>query len=171
MAAFDTCYEWMMDNEDRARACAIVPDAPPGAHAISGINSASFPAEFAAIAALKQPQRGPAVKAFYQSHFWNTWFDQLESDELAKRVFDAAVNMGSGEAVRLLQIGLQAALGAFVAVDGKWGPQTLQHANACDPAMLVSSFKNARAQHYRDIAQKNPALAGFLNGWLVRAEK
>ena len=49
MSDFSVCFEWMMDNEDARRAYAQVPDAPPGAFAISGINSAAFPIDFADI--------------------------------------------------------------------------------------------------------------------------
>ena len=55
MADFETDYEFMIANEDRTQAHAIVPDAPPGAYAISGINSAAYPAQFKAIAAIHDP--------------------------------------------------------------------------------------------------------------------
>ena len=169
MANFTTAFEWTMEFEDPKREYALISDAPPGAHAISGINSAAFASDFAAIAAIPQAQRAPSIQRFYQIHFWNTWFDQLESDEIAKRVFDAAVNMGPGTAVKLLQEALAAALGAFVAVDGQWGPQTLQHANNCNPDMVCAEFRKARATHYRAIVEENPAAGKYLQGWLARA--
>ena len=77
MADFETSYAFMIENEDSAQAHAIVPDSPAGAHAISGINSAAFPAEFAAIADVPQDKRGPLVEDFYRRHFWNQWFALL----------------------------------------------------------------------------------------------
>ena len=62
MADFLISYEWMLNNEDAAHSYAVVPDAPPGAHAISGINSSAFPSQFETIAALPQNQRGPPYK-------------------------------------------------------------------------------------------------------------
>jgi lysozyme family protein len=103
MADWDTAYNWMMDNEDSTRACAQVPDSPPGAFAISGINSASYPAEFAAIAAAPQAEREPLVQQFYENKFWNQWYAQVISDDVGKRVFDFAVNGGSVASVRCLQ--------------------------------------------------------------------
>ena len=167
MASFDTAYDFMMDNEDPARACAIVPDAPAGAHAISGINSAAFPASYAAIAALAQDQREAAVYQFYKVKFWNSWFAQLQSDELAKRVFDEAVNAGPETAVTLLQ----RALGAPVAVDGGWGPQTLQASNSADPDALVTAFISERVRYYEAIAAGHPSDQKYLAEWLVRANK
>ena len=43
MSIWTTAYNWMLDNEDAEREYKVVPDAPPGAFAISGINSAAFP--------------------------------------------------------------------------------------------------------------------------------
>lgn len=171
MASFDIAFEWLMDNEDAKREYAEVPDAPPGAHVISGINDSKFPNQFDVIATLPQAQRGPAVKAFYDGIFWNPWFGQLISDEVAKRVFDAAVNMGEGTAVKLLQTAIEAAAGISLGVDGEWGPATLHGANNCNPDMLAAAFRNVRSQHYREIVLNNPADAKYLNGWLARASK
>ena len=170
MAVFQIAYNWMMDNEDARRAYAQVPDAPPGAFAISGINSAAFPIDFADIKVIPQAQRGPAVQRFYQVNFWNRWFDKLLSDDVAKRVFDAAVNMGAGTAVKLLQTAINA-LGAAFTVDGGWGPMTLAGANAANPEALVAAFIEARENHYRAIVQKNPADTQYLQNWLARAGK
>jgi lysozyme family protein len=159
MADFGVAFSWMMENEDPQYKFAEVPDV--GGYAISGINSHSWPAEFAGIATLPQATRGPAVTNFYRSHFWNSWFDRLTSNNLAKRVFDAAVNMGSGTAVDLLQ----QALGAPLAVDGAWGPETLAAANRADPDALVLGFINARVIHYQKIG------GPYLDQWVARAKK
>jgi lysozyme family protein len=177
MASFEIAYEWMMDNEDAGRKYALVPDDPPGAHAISGINSAAFPNDFEMIAAKPQAERGQWVKLFYHVRFWSptpscpTWYAQLLSDEVAKRVFDAAVNMGEGTAVKLLQTAIEAAAGISIGVDGEWGPATLHGANNCNPDMLSAAFRRARVAHYREIVLKNPAKGKFLDNWLARAGK
>jgi hypothetical protein len=87
MANWDTAYNWMMDNEDAARACAQVSDACSGGvagpcYAISGINSGAWPTEFAAIAAADQASREPLVQQFYEKHFWSKRYVQLVSDDL-----------------------------------------------------------------------------------------
>ncbi len=174
MADFNIAFEWTMKNEDSQMACAQVPDAAPAGvagpcYAISGINSGAWPVDFAAIAALPQSSRKPAVKAFYQAHFWNHWYDQLNSDDLAKRVFDFAVNGGPGTAVRTLQQAVNA-LGGNLTPDGGWGPHTLAAANAADPDALVKAFIAARVAHYQAIVASNPADARYLNGWLARAQ-
>jgi hypothetical protein len=169
MADFDTCFEWMMDNEDRRRQYAIVPDYPPGSHAISGINSHSYPDEFQIIAGIPQAERGSWVKNFYEIHFWSSWYGQIISNDVAKRVFDMAVNGGPGTAVKLIQAAVNSIKGAQIVVDGHWGPHTLEAINNQNSAMLVNAFQSQREDHYRAIVAANPAEAGFLDNWLARA--
>lgn len=180
-ADFMTCYSWMIVNEDSSGAHAVVPDACPEGclgpcFAISGINSGVFPAEYAAILAIPRLQRGPAVQSFYETKFWNQWYSQLASDDVAKRVFDEAVNGGTGTAIRLLQVAintLQPPLADAVEVDGEWGPNTVAAANSCDQIALVKSFITVRCAHYRSIYAANPGkfTEAELDSWLERAEK
>jgi hypothetical protein len=174
MADWNTAYNWMMDNEDAPRACKQVADAPPGAFAISGVNSASWPTEFAAIAAVPQGERGPLVQQFYENHFWDQWFAQVESDDVCKRVFDFAVNGGTGASVRCLQQAVNSLAGSGtdpIAEDGGWGPKTVAAVNAADPEALTAAFKAKRLAHYQAIAEKNPSTQQYLDAWTARAQK
>lgn len=180
MANWTTCFNWVMDNEDAARQYANVPDAPGrwdttqtpkvwvGARAISGINSSAFPAQFSKIAAMPQESRGPAVEEFYAETFWNQYLNQVESDDVAKRVLDAEVNMGPGTGVKLLQtaIGFPPA-----SVDGAWGPNTLAACNSGNQATVVQTFIAARIQHYKSIVAKDPSKQQYLEEWVSRASK
>jgi lysozyme family protein len=171
MADFQTCYKFMLPNEDAVPTYAVAPDPPPGAYAISGINSFSFPTQYAAIAAIPQAERGPAVMQFYLTTFWNQWLEQLTSDAVAMRVFDASVNMGVKEAIVLLQQAVNSLSTTPLVVDGKIGPKTVAAANACVDTSLVSAFQHARVSYYEEIVAKNPADAIYLKGWTARALK
>ena len=174
MADWNTAYNWMMDNEDAPRSCACAPDAPPGAFAISGINSAAWPTEYAAIAAVSQTERAPLVQQFYENHFWNDWFAQLNSDDVSKRVFDFAVNGGSGVAVRCLQQAVNSLLAegaTTIGEDGGWGPITLGAVNGADPAALVAAFQARRVAFYQGLVATDPGKGIYLKGWTARAEK
>lgn len=177
MSDFQTCYLWTMLSEDpRLQYSQVADDCPRGCagpcFAISGINSGAFPHEFEAIQAIPRSQRGPAVESFYQANFWNHWYDLLRDDDVAKRVFDQAVNGGAGTAVKILQVAINLAAGTtLVAEDGGWGPMTLAAANAQDTATLVEAVIKARCDHYRAIAAANPADEKFLAQWIARAEK
>ena len=171
MASYEVAYIWMMLNEDGPQPFKYrtVPDV--GGQAISGINSKYYPDQFAAINAMAPGERGPAVEAFYLAEFWNKWFDQIVSDEVAKRVLDAAVNMGPGTAVRLLQAALNDCGALGLTVDGAWGPHTVGETNQADSVNLVAAFKACRCQHYQDIADNDPSKEQYLAGWLARADK
>lgn len=175
MADFLVSYNWMMDNEDRARQYKTVPDPPPGSFAISGINSAAYPNQFAVINALAQSARGSEVQNFYQTQFWNQWFNQLLSDDVAKRVFDEAVNAGPGTAVKVLQQAVNQIVTTPIAVDGGWGPNTLAAVNGCVAVALVSQVQQARLAHYQAIVAANPSDAKYLGTqqnpgpWWIRA--
>ncbi|MGA3009590.1 MAG: putative peptidoglycan-binding domain-containing protein [Terracidiphilus sp.] len=178
MADWNTAYNWMMNKEGAARACAQVSDACPEGvagpcYAISGVNSGAWPAEFAAIAALPQAQREPLVQQFYQKHFWNNWYAQLASDDLCMRVFDFALNGGSGASVRCLQQAVNSLLPADATQleeDGGWGPMTLNAANAADSTALVSAFQAKRVAYYQTVVANNRADAIYLSEWIARAE-
>jgi lysozyme family protein len=184
MADWNTAYNFMMDNEDPSRACAQINDAPEqhdpvtgvrtGAYAIGGVNSAAWPAEYAAIAALPQNQRGPLVQQFYQNHVWNQWFAQLASDDVCKRAFDFAVNAGGKKAVSCLQQAVNSLADPSatpLTVDGGWGPKTVAAANAADPAALTAAFQAQRITDYQSMAANNPALAKYLPAWIARANR
>ncbi len=191
MANWNVCFNWIMVNEDGPAPFKYltVPDAPgkwkvdsaghfildtaghkiwDGAYAISGINSKSFPADFAIINALPIDKRGPAVEDFYKKNFWCKSLDLVTSDEVAKRVFDAEVNMGIGTGVKILQTAL-----GFKDddIDGKWGTNTVKACNNDDPDKLVQLFIQERVQHYEDIITKTPALAKYRDAWEIRAKK
>jgi hypothetical protein len=179
MADWNTAFNWTMDFEDPKRAYLQTPDACPSAatgpcFAIGGVNSAAWPAEFAAIAAVPSDQRGPLVQTFYVKHFWNGYFAQLNSDDLCKRVFDFAVNGGPGPALRCLQKAVNDVAPAGsqpLAVDGGWGPVTLAAANASDPVAALTAFRNERIAYCRAVVATNPAKAKYLKGWIARAQK
>jgi lysozyme family protein len=169
MADFKNAFSFIMESEDPKYQYASVPDV--GGFAISGINSASFPSQFAAIKAIPQAQRGPAVTNFYLTEFWNQWLAELNSDALSMRVFDAGVNMGAGTAVKILQTSINTLRSSAMVVDGGWGPLTVTAANKCDSIALVQAFKDARVAHYENIVLANPSDEKYLEEWKARAEK
>ena len=174
MADFQTDFDFMIKNEDPTQAHKINPDACPAGcpgpcYAISGINSGVFPSQFAAIAALPQDQRGPAVENFYQTEFFNKWEAQL-SDPVEKRILDAMVNEGPGTGIKDLQNAINSVSGpGTVTVDGGWGPATVAAANACDQDALVAAIQATRKARYIAIVAAHPEDSKYEAGWLARA--
>lgn len=171
MSQFLPALSFVLDNEDRQRQYANVPDAPPGAKAISGINSAAYREQYAKIAAIPQALRGPAVQDFYQTEFWNpTGAQGILPQDLANRVLDQSVNGGLKTGPLLLQTAA-ISCGASLTVDGEIGPQTLSVVNSLDQTELLAAFKTARVNHYRSIAAHNPADLKYLPEWVARASQ
>lgn len=187
MATWNICYNWVLDNEDFERTYESNPDAPgqwktdanghkvwDGAYAISGINSAAYPTQFATINNLPQNKRGPAVETFYKTYFWNYWLSQLLADDVAKRVFDAEVNMGARVGGKLLQQAcntLTPPNEVALTIDGVLGEGTISRANSLNKDQLVGAYKAARAKYYEDIIAAHPAYEKYRKGWTARATK
>jgi lysozyme family protein len=103
----------------------------------------------------------------YQTYFWDQYHIGGISDQnLANKAFDLTVNMGPG-ALKLLQTAVNDC-GGCCEVDGVLGPLTIRHANLCDPAALLTRYKELAAARYTAIATGNSQLAGDLSGWLER---
>jgi type VI secretion system secreted protein VgrG len=109
------------------------------------------------------------VATIYRDGYWDSWnLGSIPTQGIATAIFDLHVNMGGG-AAKVVQAAMRA-LGWTGAADGAWGPQTLAGVLASDPAALLAQIAAAAGQRYRNIAAANPKNAGFLNGWLNRAE-
>ena len=108
------------------------------------------------------------VAAIYLKNYWK--YNGIHDQAVADKLFDMGVNMGVGEAIRLLQEALND-LGASLTVDGGYGPVTESTLNALAGAQVVSMLCQISDQHYQDIVAKNPGDAKFLKGWEHRAEE
>ena len=112
------------------------------------------------------------AEAMFKREFW----DRLRLDDMPFRpacaLYDAAVNSGCAQSVRLAQRGYNAcARGSNVAldVDGILGPKT-RAALACDTDALIRAVIQARRIFYEELARDDPSQAVFLEGWLNRAD-
>jgi lysozyme family protein len=100
--------------------------------------------------------------AFYAEHYWKPGYSQIQSQEIADKVFDMGVLFGVGVAVSLLQLTLG------VHVDGVFGGETLDSANGADPASLLESYKAHLITHAFNIGTANPHERKDIPGWGVR---
>lgn len=100
------------------------------------------------------------------------WWDKFGYDRLAsgvgEKVFDMSVNMGPGQAHRLLQQSINDC-GGTVTVDGALGPMTVAAANAIPAQRLLERIRIRQAVFYRSLVDQNVKLSVFLRGWLARA--
>jgi len=114
------------------------------------------------------------VENIYNRYFWNpNKLSEVNSQLIANKIFDMAVNMGNYTAIKLLQASLNSVGGSCV-IDGIMGPHSiieinsfLGHATDSEERLLSELVLKATA-YYISIA-KGPK-AKYLKGWLARAE-
>lgn len=103
------------------------------------------------------------VEEFYRANFWNAVRgDLIANQAVADALFDAAVNLGIGRAIRYMQEV------CGVAVDGKIGPATILAINS--KADANGAFRARWKQHYQKRIAEDPKNEVFKNGWFRRAE-
>lgn len=107
---------------------------------------------------------GKARYLYYQE-FW-TSVNSIPDDDIAIKVFDTAVNIGTGNAIKLLQ----KALG--VEKDGILGPITINAIKKGNKNKILMDFVEALSCHYYKIAFWNrPKSEKYIRGWIARAKR
>lgn len=108
-----------------------------------------------------------AVEA-YKRYFWDVFsLDEIEDNEKAFLVFDAAVNHGIKGSTKLTQKALNDC-GFSLVVDGVYGRKTKAALQACSKTEFINAFQEKRIALYKAIVDKNPSQSVFLTGWLNR---
>lgn len=99
------------------------------------------------------------VAPLYRTHYWAAAScDQLPAG-VDLIIFDSAVNMGVGTAVKFLQ---EAA--GVRDMDGIAGPETIAAVTAYDAETLIAKTASLRVARYKSL----PTFHTFGNGWLAR---
>jgi lysozyme family protein len=104
----------------------------------------------------------------YEKEYWNKYHCNELTWPLNLVHFDNCVNMGAGQALKLLQ----RVCGAHD--DGKWGPITKAFVfKSCDvrsAAVVACQVIDLKRNFYNKLAEKDTKLAEFKEGWLNRTE-
>jgi lysozyme family protein len=169
MADFKTAFAFVLQHEDANRSGKVTTDA--GGRTRFGIAEKfhpDLPEEFFS---------GPAEQALLaaekieEDEYWFPMrLNEIESQNVANKLFDMAVNMGVRQAAVYAQRAVNMLAGsARLAEDGVIGAQTLAVVNAVNPAAYQQKLCELSAAHYRHVAAVNPAQAENLWGWLKRA--
>lgn len=161
MSQFPPALDFLLGFEDAARTYAAVTD-NNGGEVIAGVNSKSYPSDFALINAAFQPDRAPLVANFYQQRFWTPLqLGGIQSQDLANRVLAAAVNTGPQMAIKILQRAVNQ-IHPLITVDGLMGPNTLEEVNAIPDDSMLAAFRQQLLARYQAVAAANPADAAYL---------
>jgi lysozyme family protein len=95
---------------------------------------------------------------FYKTLYWDKSYCNQLPTGIDYMVFDASVNMGVGQNIRLLQ----KSLGCVA--DGVIGPNTMKAINDADVKTLIDKFSAQKEMFYRSLG----TFATFGKGWLRR---
>ena len=104
------------------------------------------------------------AKDILKRKYWDViQADSIESERIAIKLFDCAVNMGPARATRIAQEALNDLRYGLV-VDGRMGPKTLSSLNGTDEDVFFLFLVSRLEQFYVGLNQRK-----FLKGWLRRA--
>lgn len=159
--SFAPAFEFLMDHEDPHRTGEVTRDS--GGLTKWGISQKAFPN-----LDIRNLRIEDAANIYRDNYFRPIHGYEMQDQDVANKIFDMAVNMGIGTATKLCQKSC-CALGQLVAVDGSFGPNTLEAVNRCEPGALLGMLRAESKAHYESIAEANPDLKQYLNGWLKRA--
>jgi lysozyme family protein len=98
---------------------------------------------------------------FYKALYWDKAYCNDLPTGIDYIVFDAAVNMGVGQSIRLLQ----KSLGCVA--DGVIGKITMKAINDADVKGLIDKYSAQKNLFYRSLG----TFANFGKGWLARVER
>lgn len=101
----------------------------------------------------------------YKRHYWEKSKSEKVKSELRLDYFDMCVNMGQGNAVKVLQKAVNNAPGDKIAVDGRIGPMTIKASNR----VSVQRIRSFRVLYYAKLIMKNPTLEKYWYGWFKRS--
>lgn len=109
------------------------------------------------------------AKQIYWSDWWTAYnYDRLESQAIAAKTFNHAMNMHPRNGHRILQRGCRAC-GVYTLDDGLIGRKTIYAANTCDPDELLTAMRSEAAGLYRLFISVDKRKKKYRKGWLRRA--
>lgn len=138
--------------------------ADPGGETKYGISKRSYPD-----LDIKNLTREQAIEIYYKDWWCRYRYGEIEDLDVATKVLDLSVNMGPGQAHRLLQQAINLVSDENLKVDGILGPLTLAATNRVNPEKLRQTLRFYAAEYYYSLARARPESRVFLLGWLNRA--
>lgn len=138
----------------------------PGGETKYGISKKAYPN-----LDIKNLTSDQATTIYYRDWWTPHPYDQMTFPQLACKVFDTCVNLGTMRGIKFLQRCLIANGHPEITDDGGFGPHTLAVTNSIDGASLLDVYRQTQANYYNALVAAKPDLQEFLNGWLRRANQ
>jgi lysozyme family protein len=107
----------------------------------------------------------------YKQEWWDRFkYGSFSWQDIATKVFDTAVNVGSTHAHQFLQKAINQVGHSALTVDGVLGEKTFSAVNSFQPVLCIQNYRAIQLQFYKDLTVRNPNLIQFLHGWENRAK-
>lgn len=161
MADFDAAFRATMEHEGWS----AVSDHPHDTGGLTkwGISQSAYPD--VDIEALTEED----ARSIYRHDYWSeVRGEAIDSQRVATKLFDMAVNMGPRTATELAQRSCNY-YGADIAEDGWVGPNTLRALNGIDDDDLWRALAVQQGAHYMRLVEIRPQNTTFARGWMRRA--
>ena len=160
MADFDEAVNVVFANEGGYSTNPL----DPGGETNFGITKKNYPD--LNIRALTQAD---AKSLYYRDYWVKHLFTMIQSQPIANKVFDLAVNLGPKTAIRILQQALSFFVAGPIVCDGVIGDLTLAAINEVPEDKLLQELRARYAQyHCQLLVDQGVKLTGFMLGWLRR---
>jgi len=109
------------------------------------------------------------ARGIYFRYWWSKYNYHLLLDmDIATKIFDMSVNMGSRQSHKLAQRAARAD-GRLLKDDGLLGPKSFKGLNGCNPDILLGALRVQCECFYKSLINNKPEFKVFEAGWLVRA--
>lgn len=110
------------------------------------------------------------AKEIYKELYWDKiGLDEIRNHKLQELMFDAAVNHGTGTAVKLAQRTYNVLNKTPIVADGIMGKNTRRALNSYPyETSIAFMFLIVRGGLYKDIVEKRPSQKVFIRGWTNR---
>ena len=135
----------------------------PGGETKFGISKRSYPN-----VDIKNLTREGAIEIYRRDWWEKNKYEQITSQAVATKVFDAAINMGANQAHKLLQQAANAC-GAAITVDGALGAASIDAINKISSNWLLDRFRVELVVFYASLVRGDKKRIVFLLGWVTRA--
>jgi lysozyme family protein len=106
---------------------------------------------------------------YYRDWYEKYHYDQIINQKILTKILDSSVNMGAGQAHKLIKRALNKLYFKQITVDCIMDNQTLLLINHTNPNQLYLALIREEVLFYQSIVKRNPHLKVFLKGWITRA--
>lgn len=114
------------------------------------------------------------AEQLYYKYWWApNHYEAINNLDVAIKLFDMAVNMGSGTSTKIAQNAVNSFIEVPIETNGQLGAHTIAAINSLTNedkgGVLIHKIRVLQINHYQSIVANHPELRGFLNGWLNRS--